>query len=69
MPPRTEARAAFEERVRIALLETDMDEVDESVFAVKGRIDKLTWTIGGAAITLATSSVLLAINLILHSGG
>lgn len=65
---RADERGGFEDAVRIRLLETDMDEVETDVNGIKTRIDKLTWAIVGAALTLTTSSVLLAINLAVTAG-
>ncbi len=63
MSSRTSARGKFTDPVRISLLETDADELDSDMAGLKAQINRLTWTLAGAAVTMATASVLFALNL------
>jgi hypothetical protein len=68
MVARTEARAGFNPDTRIALLETDADDMECDMRSLKGSISKLTYAVVGAALTMGTTAVMLAINLAAMAG-
>ena len=67
MISRNAARVGYDEATRISLLETDVDKLDSDIFGLKAQISKLTWSLAGAAITMGTTSILFAANLIIHA--
>jgi len=62
-PSRRQRRASFELSERVLLLEDDMDMSDGSLNSIEGKVDRLTGLITGVLITLATSTILLGLNL------
>lgn len=60
---RSRSREAFDERVRISLLEDDLDRIDRAVDRMEGNLRKLTQAVLAAALSLTVASVLLAVNL------
>ena len=68
-PSRSEARAQFDNDTRVTLLESDADALENAVVGLKQTISKLTWSVVGAALSLTTASILLAVNLSLINGG
>ena len=65
---RGEAREGMGVEVRIRLLEVDADDFDSAIEAINERLMKLTWAVTGAALSLTTASIMLAINLSLTGG-
>jgi len=43
-----------------------MDKMEKQHEELKHKIDRLTWTLAGAALTFGTASVVLVVNLILR---
>lgn len=64
MATRTDQRGTFTHDVRIALIEADLDEVDLVASDFASEIKRLRLSITAFFVSLATSSVLLAINLV-----
>lgn len=64
MTTRTQQRSTFAPNVRIALAEADLDEFDGVAKSLASEIKRLRLSITAFFISLATSSVLLAINLL-----
>lgn len=60
---RAAARAGFTDKVRLRLLEDDADEHDTAMARIDERLSKILWALVGVLISVATSAVLLAINL------
>ena len=63
MATRTEQRGMFAPEVRIALVEADLDEFDGISENFASEIKRLRLSITAFFVSLATSSVLLALNL------
>ena len=61
---RSRDREAFDERVRVTLLEDDMDKVDLVVTRMETSIRRLIMAVLAAALSLTTASLLLAFNLV-----
>lgn len=61
---RSQARAAFTDSVRIALLETDVDEADARVERILTGQNRLMWWALGITASLTTTSILLFVNLV-----
>ncbi len=64
MTSRQEARSQFDEKTRLALLEADADNVHADVASLRAVINRLIWSIVGATFTLATATVLFALDLV-----
>ena len=60
---RARNREGFDERVRITLLEGDMDDTEAEITEMRREFRRLTATIVGAAITLAITAILLGVTL------
>lgn len=60
---RATARAQFTEKVRLRLVEDDLDEHDAVMAAIGDRLSKILWAVVGVLISVTTSAILLAINL------
>lgn len=60
---RQKSRELFDTPTRIALLEQDADHAEERDKVLNERFDKLETMIKGILVTLATASILLAINI------
>lgn len=56
-------RAAFTDKVRLRLLEDDADSSDTLLRDLNDRLGKILWAVVGVLISVATSAILLAINL------
>ena len=63
MSKRSRDREGFDERVRITLLEGDMDASEIEVAEMRKEFRRLTAAIVGAALTLAITAILLGITL------
>lgn len=61
---RTQKRAAWGADIRIAALEDDADTNDDRYDAIEKKLDGLNRVLVGILITLATASILLAINVV-----
>lgn len=69
---RSDKRQGFTEANRLRLLEDDVDHIYDSEFprfssrldVTDERIQKLVWALVGMTITLATASIMLAINVV-----
>lgn len=48
----------------MSLAETDLDSLEDVVTGIQEQIRRLTFAVVGAALSLATASVLLGLNLI-----
>lgn len=59
----------FDTPTRIALLEQDADHAEQRDKQINERFDKLETMIKGILVTLATASLLLAVNIIVIRGG
>ena len=64
MATRTEQRGMFAPEVRLALVEADLDEFDGVSANFASEIKRLRLSITAFFVSLATSSVLLALNLV-----
>lgn len=62
--PRTQARYGFEIPVRVTLVENDLDEVDKQHDRLSDEIASVKKVLVGILVSLTTSAVLLAINLV-----
>lgn len=65
MVTRASDRAGFAEDVRIRLLESDMDQKDDQYEELRNEIKGLQRVMVGMLISLATASILLALNIVL----
>lgn len=61
--PRTEARASFTDAQRIQLVEMDLDKGDERFNKIAAEVAGFRKILTGILISMATASVLLALNL------
>lgn len=69
---RVEKRRGFTNENRLTLLEDDIDHIHDKSFprfsarldATDRQIQKLVWALVGMTITLATASIMLALNLV-----
>jgi len=61
---RTHARKEFDDGVRVTLLESDADEFEMKVVGLQKSMQRVTQSLVATAITLATSSILMALNLV-----
>lgn len=66
MTARSQARSQFEQSVRLQLVEGDIDELEHGVQVVAERLSKILWTLVGLLITISTSSIFLALNLVVN---
>jgi len=60
---RPQERKGFDHETRVALLETDMDDIYGDVASIRQSIQRLTWAMAAAALSFGTSALLLALNL------
>lgn len=63
---RTSARARFALPVRVELAEGDLDTHDRSFARLESKLDKLNARAMGLLISMVTSSILLAVDLVRH---
>lgn len=67
---RTQTRSAFDIPVRLVLIESDMDAVEgdlkDGLDGLRAEIKNLSRVLIGILISLATASVLLAINVVIQ---
>ncbi len=63
---RTDHRKAYEIDVRLSLLEDDADEFEALTKEIVSAFRKLIMALVGITITLGTSTVMLALNLIVR---
>lgn len=66
MTARSVARARFAHEVRLELVEQDVDELEVGIAAVTERLSKILWALVGLLITVTTSSIFLALNLVVN---
>lgn len=66
MTARSEARARFDHETRLSLVEQDADELETGIAAVAERLSKILWALVGLLITVTTSSIFLALNLVVN---
>ncbi len=59
-----DVRQTFDLDVRMSLSEGDLDSLEKVVSDMQDQIRRLTFAVVGAALSLATASVLLGMNLI-----
>mgnify|MGYP001176581801 CR=1 FL=1 len=59
-----EPRSQFAPEVRLHLLEEDVVEIRADLAALRQTLNRVLWALAMAAVTLATSSVLFAANLL-----
>lgn len=64
---RANERIHFDDKTRIALLETDLDGMDLRLAETNDRLAKILWALIGLLISVTTASILLAINLVVKS--
>lgn len=57
-------RAGFASEVRISLAEADLDQMEGAIESIQEQLRRLTLAVVGAALSLTTASVLLALNLV-----
>lgn len=57
-------RQAFDELVRVSLLETDMDDIDAEFAKLSDAIDGMRKVLVSILVSTATAAVLLAVNLV-----
>ena len=67
--PRTADRDGFTAPTRIRLIETDLDHIDQRFDDLDARVDGIKNVLTGLLIAIATSAVLLAVNLVVSGGG
>ena len=60
---RASARQQFTDKVRLRLVEDDIDEIEGGMAALNDRLGKILWAVVGVLISVTTSAILLAINL------
>lgn len=65
MAKRADARAGFTTPVRLRLLEDDVDDVVLEMASMNDRLGKILWALVGVLISVATSAILLGLNLAL----
>lgn len=63
--PRANERAGFTDKVRLRLLESDADDHDSAIDAIMHRQDQIFGRLNGVLISVTTSVLLLALNLLL----
>ncbi len=61
---RPHSRKDFDPATRLALAEGDIDDLERNVTAIQKSMSRVTQALIGASITLATSSILMALNLV-----
>lgn len=61
---RVKEREHFGEETRLTLVEGDLDKMDVELRIMNERLQKIIWALVGMTITLATASVMLALNLV-----
>lgn len=57
-------RQGFDQATRLSLVETDLDRQDAAIVGLTDEIKKLRLSVTAFFVSLGTSSVLLAINLV-----
>lgn len=60
---RATARAGFTDKVRLRLVEDDLDDHEMLVQQIGERLSKILWAVVGVLISVTTSAILLALNL------
>jgi len=60
------ARKDFTTETRITLLEGDADNIEVTVAGIQKSMQRVVSALIGATITLATSSILMALNLVIR---
>lgn len=65
---RSEKRHGFEAAERIRLLEDDMDTAEAVQSRIEGKVDRMTGILTGVLVTLATSTVMLGLNIAIGGG-
>lgn len=66
---RVTERKEFAEDVRITLLEGDADKSDEGLASVANEIRSLRNAVVGLLIGIATGAVLVAVDIVVQTGG
>ena len=61
---RTHARKDFDDDTRLALVEGDIDNLEATVVSIQKSMSRVVTSLVTATITLGTSAVLLAVNLV-----
>lgn len=56
-------RSGMPDKVRLTLVEDDLDKLEAHFVQVEERLSKILWAVMGVLISVATSAILLAINL------
>ena len=63
---RTAERHNLEPVVRLQLIEKDADQLESGLAAITERLSKILWAVVGLLITVTTSSIFLALNLVVN---
>lgn len=66
MTPRVHDRQTFDEKTRLTLIETDLDQNDDEKEGIRQELKAMRNVLIGILGSLATASVLLAINVIVQ---
>lgn len=66
---RNEKRDAMDSAIRIKLLEDDADDAEARDVRIEAKVDSMRGILMGVLITLATSAVLLGLNLAVGAFG
>lgn len=66
---RQQERVAFDTATRIALLEHDIDQFEDSMDHLRDELKAMNRILTGILISIATAAVLLAINIAVGSVG
>ncbi len=64
MMSRAHERKGFDQETRVTLLEGDADTIEVTVAGIQKSMQRVVSALIGATITLATSSILMALNLV-----
>lgn len=62
--PRTEERAGFTDKVRLRLVEGDLDGIDQKNDALEKKLDVMIRLLMGVLVSTTTASIFLAIQRI-----
>lgn len=60
---RATARAGFTDKVRLRLVEDDLDDHELLMQQVNERLSRILWAVVGVLVSVTTSAILLAVNL------